>query len=299
MESNNIDLLQKMVYIYLIIPYYDYAYESVKMIKELSRESRHICNENYAAITKALVKQRIDLCTQTIDQNSINVLKRNNKYMLFKFYFYIKDESDPYIKLILLMLDEMPDLEVEKCIMLSGSNSMIQTLADKPMFKTKHDLFKILDFRYSQALTHPEPYEYISFVNANERPMDKFCKYADCVQIDYLYEDLYIDWKVNTVIINGIDLFDFKEKHGSQEFFDSVTWLKIKYKEFIPIQLSEFKFDWIFEYFYNLQKIDLSISDSLTNNFENIFKTLSDKKVKQISIGCNYRKSDEEIDKVK
>ena len=83
---------------------------------------------------------------------------------------------------------------------------MIQTLADKPTFKTKQDLFSVLDFRDSQASAGAEPYEYISFVNANDIPMNKFCKYAYCVQIDHLSEDLYFDLKVNTLIINGTDL---------------------------------------------------------------------------------------------
>ena len=62
------------------------------------------------------------------------------------------------------MLDQMPDFEIERIEAFIDNNQLIRTLASKPIFQTKQDLFKVLevnDYGYSKL---SERYEYLSNV---------------------------------------------------------------------------------------------------------------------------------------
>ena len=62
------------------------------------------------------------------------------------------------------MLDEMPEFEISRIKVKQGNNDLINTLATKSMFKTKQDLFNILEFDKNICSEQSEPYEYLSRV---------------------------------------------------------------------------------------------------------------------------------------
>ena len=59
------------------------------------------------------IKQQIDLHNQRIDELTIKVLKRGDRYKLFKFSILIYGTDKERIKMFYRMLDEMPDLELK------------------------------------------------------------------------------------------------------------------------------------------------------------------------------------------
>ena len=99
-------------------------------------------------------------------------MKRGEKYKFFKFRFTIKGHTNSRAKLILKALDEMPNIEVEKMIIKSGDNELLDILASKPSFKTKKNLFKVLEYRVDYY-DKPEPLEYVSYINGNSRKAEK------------------------------------------------------------------------------------------------------------------------------
>ena len=65
---------------------------------------------------------------------------------MFKFEIYVDDRWSKELKLVLKMLDEIPDIEIKSIHVLSGNNKLIKALLSKSMFQNKKDLFKVLNF---------------------------------------------------------------------------------------------------------------------------------------------------------
>ena len=63
------------------------------------------------------------------------------------------------------MLDEMPQLEVEKIYIWSGDDELIKELAQKPMFTNKQDLYRIIYFTEDDVKLQIEPYQYVSLIS--------------------------------------------------------------------------------------------------------------------------------------
>ena len=125
--------------------------------------------ENCGLIIKVLLsgcskKQTIYLGYQKIDEKTIQSLKRGDRYKLFKFNLTIKTKGFDNTEWIYRMLDEMPDLEVSKISGHISNNDAINALMEKPIFKTKQDLFKIIEFSPSYENDQSEPLEYLSYV---------------------------------------------------------------------------------------------------------------------------------------
>ena len=83
--STHKDLFTKLPHIYLIMPFYNYAYDSVKLIRSLCHESREVWLENKDTITRMFTKQTISIFQQEIDEYMIKVLKKFDRYKLYKF----------------------------------------------------------------------------------------------------------------------------------------------------------------------------------------------------------------------
>ena len=101
---------------------------------------------------------------QAIDEKTIEIFRRANRYKLFKLDAVIDIEDQPRLQMFYHMLDQMPDFEIERIEAEARDNQLIRTLASKPIFQTKQDLFKVLevnDYGYSKL---SEPYEYLSKV---------------------------------------------------------------------------------------------------------------------------------------
>ena len=155
-------LITKMSYIYCIMPFYGYAYESVKVLKSLCHKTRNLWISQQDAIIRMFKKQTIDLEFQPIDDKTIEVLKKSEKYKLFKLSVFIDIPDQERLRMIYRLLDEMPEFEISKIKTFRGSNDLINTLAKKPMFKSKQELFEKLDFKDYQFNQQSGPYEYIS-----------------------------------------------------------------------------------------------------------------------------------------
>ena len=77
--------------------------------------------------------------------------------------------------MILIMLKEMPQLEIARIHGNIDNPETINFLAQKSMFKTKEDLFKVLDFKFPKPWDGTVSYDYIpktSFSNSND--LDSF-----------------------------------------------------------------------------------------------------------------------------
>ena len=138
--------MTRISYIYWILPFYDYAYESTKIIRWLWKETRDLWKANQEIILKMFKKQTIHIGERNIDENTIKVLKRGERYKWFKLDIWIKNTIQSRVKLIYKMLKEIPDFEVCQISIKQGNNGVIRTLKQLPMFKEEKDLFEVLDF---------------------------------------------------------------------------------------------------------------------------------------------------------
>ena len=81
------------------------------------------------------------------------------------------------------MLDEMLDFEISMIYVRGDINKFINKLSQKPNFKTKKDLFSVLDFDNSDPPQKSEPYEYLRKVqNPEEHDMSCYVKQTDCIE---------------------------------------------------------------------------------------------------------------------
>ena len=113
-------------------------------------------------------KQIIHLEDQHLNTKTIEVLKRGDKYKLFKLNIQIDIDEHDRLGVFYTMLDEMPEFEVHLISARNYNDDFIDTLAQKPIFKTKRDLFRVLDFSDSDPPMQFEPYEYLLQVKSPE-----------------------------------------------------------------------------------------------------------------------------------
>ena len=79
------DLMTRMSNVYWILPYYDYAYRSVKVLRCLNQDTRYIWTNYQDNIIDVLNKQTIHIDRyEAIDKNTALALKKFDRYMLFK-----------------------------------------------------------------------------------------------------------------------------------------------------------------------------------------------------------------------
>ena len=94
------------------MPFYNYAYDSVKLIRSLCHDSRDLYINNQDVIINMFRKQTITIGRQRIDDLTIKALKRGNWYKLFKFSITIDGDDKERIEMFYKMLDELPNLEI-------------------------------------------------------------------------------------------------------------------------------------------------------------------------------------------
>ena len=149
MEAYNIhkDLLTKLTNIYLVMPFYNYAYDSVKLIRSLCHDSRDLYINNFDAITRMFEKQTIKIDRNKIDENTIKILKKFDRYKLFKLKITINAFNNSEVEMLFNMLDQMPELElVSLRVWYKNDKEFIDTLLQKSIYKTRQELYKVLEF---------------------------------------------------------------------------------------------------------------------------------------------------------
>ena len=93
METLHIDILTNLPLISVVMKYYDYAYDSVRLIRTLCTHSRKIWLENQDVLTRLFVKQTLQISFKTVDHLVIKTLTRGNRYKLFKFILSFDGEN--------------------------------------------------------------------------------------------------------------------------------------------------------------------------------------------------------------
>ena len=141
-----------------------------------------------------LQKQTIHLGNQEIDDRTINVLKKNDRYKLFKLDIQISIEDQDRLRVFYRLIEEMPDFEVCRIDINKSSNDLINTLTKKLMFENKQDLYKILNVNVSNYIEQSEPLEYLSSLYIREEhDMTSFVKHIGSLKINKIEKDLNID----------------------------------------------------------------------------------------------------------
>ena len=88
----------------------------------------------------------------------------------------------------------MPDLDISMIHVWESNKEIINTLAQKPVFRTKQNLFKVLDSEFSDLPDQSEPYEYLLKVRYPEsHDMSCYVKQTECIEINKLDADMNID----------------------------------------------------------------------------------------------------------
>ena len=155
------DLITKMSNICWILPYYDYAYESVKIIRGLCQRTRDLWLNQQDAIIRMLNKQIIHIGMKPIDDKTIEALKRGDKYKLFKLDIQINYEDKDRLQIFYRMLEELPEFEIYNIGVLYGDNKFIYKLGENPIFKNYQYLLKVLNMNDTGVHINNEPYEYL------------------------------------------------------------------------------------------------------------------------------------------
>ena len=140
-----------------------------------------------------LFKQTATIIHEVIDHNTISMLKKGEKYKLFKFKFMhnnLKKTTFCY-KYFARVLEEMPMLEIESLVLLNDRLGLINKLAMRPQFETKQDLFKILTFK--PKITSNSSNVYASEVVIQDfKDMSKY-EYVNLLRIHQMLEGLNLN----------------------------------------------------------------------------------------------------------
>ena len=155
------DLITKMSNFNLILNFYDYAYNSVKVLRQLCKQTRNQWLNEQDVIARMFQKQIILIKNEPIDMYTIKMLKRGNRYKLFKLDIFIDTEEQDRLEVFYQMLDELPHLQICHVKVNYCSNEFIDALIEKSMFETKQDLFKVLEISDSNVAEQFEPHEYL------------------------------------------------------------------------------------------------------------------------------------------
>ena len=223
MESLNVSILDSLPLISLIMPYYDYAYDSVRVIRGLHSHSRQLWIENKSIIAGMLQKQTITVHNSKMNEKTIQEFLRGDKFMFFKFIFIMASQVEK-AELVCSMLEQMNTLEIDSIKVFGRKKEIIDTLANWSYFSSKQDFFKCLKFSLHDSQRKKEEiYEYASRAEVGEFDMTKFCKHADCLRVMRLNEDLNIDWTARKIVISW-RLLNKIQDHilGTQKFYDSI-----------------------------------------------------------------------------
>ena len=129
------------------MPFYNYAYDSVKFIRSLCHDSRDLYINNFDAITRMFEKQTIKIDRNKIDENTIKILKKFDRYKLFRLKITINAFNNSEVEMLFNMLDQMPELElVSLRVWYKNDKEFIDTLLEKSIYKTRQELYKVLEF---------------------------------------------------------------------------------------------------------------------------------------------------------
>ena len=164
------------------------------------------------------------------------MLKNADRYKLFKFILKIDHKYQSECTMIYKMLDEMPELEIVKIYVENGVNEIIEALAEKSMFKTKQDLFNILEIQNPPRNDlYTEPYEFISEIrDCKLYNMNSYVKQVGCIHIENLDRDLNINCSAKKVFIDPISIQKIDNfELGTEIFFKSVAIITLRYKSSI------------------------------------------------------------------
>ena len=138
------DLMTRMSYIYCILPYYDYAYDSVKIIRSLCTKTRYLWTNQQDAIIRMFTKQTMELDRAEIDDKVIRMLKKVDRYKLFKFGMKINSNDEGSDWNLRKILNEMPDSQFSSIYVFRSTNKFLNTVSQILIDMNRQDLFKVI-----------------------------------------------------------------------------------------------------------------------------------------------------------
>ena len=281
--SRQINLVTKLPYIDSILPFYGYAYESIRFLQQLCSESRNLWIRKQEAILRNLSKQTIHIGAQPINDNTINVLKKNDRYKMFKLDIQIDASDQGRLQTFCKMLKEMPDLEISRVSLKEGNNDLIATLTQKLNFDNEQDLFKIIEFSDISAPQQIEPYTFLSeILYPYNHDMSTFAKQAGSILIDKLEQDMNVDCVTNQIEIRSECVQKIRSFNlGTETFKNSVGTVIIDYFGSEKNPDVEKDIELVYEYFNNLNHVNLNYLSQLS--LSEVVKLLKDYHINQVS----------------
>ena len=213
MEANakSIGVLNNLPLISLVMPYYDYAYDCVVVLKSLCKKSQELCNNNEDAISRMMIKQTAIIYHENIDELTCNMLNKNNKYKLFKFRFEHMNQYNTRhsYKLLFQMLDEMPQIEIEQLEVQNEDFDVLNNLAVSVQFKTTRDFYNTLINELTLINKLPLRNDLHPKIIAKNHLYHTYSihKSQNCLEYTYtpfiydINEDFNIDWELNKIKI--------------------------------------------------------------------------------------------------
>ena len=137
MESLSLGFLDTLPLISLVMPFYDYSYDSVRVVRCLCSHTRELWINNKSIISKMLQKQTITLDCKRISKRVINDLVKCDRHMLFKFKLIFYEEEINNNKLIILMLERIKSIEISDIICRGNQTRIMQLLTASPAYEAK------------------------------------------------------------------------------------------------------------------------------------------------------------------
>ena len=135
----------------------------------------------------------ISFYQQNIDEKTIEVLMRGDRYKLFKFEFEIDSSYQTKLETFYEILRKMSDIETTLINLKSGNLDVIKTLMQMPKFKTKQDLFKVLRYYLFNDNEKSESQEYLTTIYTPINNKRKWLvNYVGSIKITKLEKNLNI-----------------------------------------------------------------------------------------------------------
>ena len=177
------------------MPFYNYSYDSVKLIRSLCHDSRDLYMNNQDAMIRMFKKQTLDIRERRIDENTIKVLLRGDRYKLFNIKVDIDPTDIDRTEMFYNMLDAIPELEFQNIAVRNKCDKeFIDILLQKSIYKTKEELFEVLYFNDMALNDTEDTYEYFNDILYPEKhDMSCFTKQAGSILLKKLDKDMNID----------------------------------------------------------------------------------------------------------
>jgi len=241
--ETKIDLLEKFALITSIMPYYGYAYDSVKLLKSLSKKTRKIYEDNSKGVINSLIKQLL-VPYGNFSDITYNVLARGEKYKVFKIDFNIQLKTNPNYEVLLRILEEMPELEFNRIHfdldeIIVDLNEEVVKMVNQLTDAIRHHIGDEDEFRKRYKISCSDSklpstvnLSYISTICGNLDSVNPNFEGTTLMELVSVKEESNYDFPVEQLGIRGSAIEKLAEyRLGTNKYLDSVKLVTLKYFE--------------------------------------------------------------------